>query len=195
MIIAAPPNGSNTHSYVKMKISAMKHLLSLIFVLSLFNAHAQQKESNFFLSPSLYVGAHNPSEKNTNGYGIHVGAQHVLSKNFFGTATLGYVYIKGEFVDFDGNTENHFALLPVLIGLRYNIKPFFASFEIGAAIRASANAKTRPALVPAIGASIKKFDFFVKLFGVPETSYGVPEQSYLQRGGYSYFQFGAAYHF
>ena len=159
-----------------------------------FSTQAQERKSNFFVSPAFYFAAHNPFESNTTGYGMHFGVEHYFSKNFSGTASIGYIYFKGDFVDFDGNTKNHFALVPLTIGVSYHVKSFFASFETGPAIKASDNTKTRLAFIPGVGVTMKKFDFGFKLFGVPETSYGIPEQSVLQRGGYSYFQLCAAYH-
>jgi hypothetical protein len=121
----------------------------------------------------------------TNGPGISIKGLHTFSKNFDGTASLGYNYFKGKVEYWDGKSDDHFALMPVLLGVRYRFAKVFLGFETGAVIKASDNAATLFAIVPSAGYSSSKFIGELRLLQVPGMP-SFPENSFLKRGGYNF---------
>ena len=175
----------------------MKSFCLVVLSVGLLNSFCTAQKRNVnSVGIGFYLPAHIPAyDKNSRGYGFTFAREHFFSKKFSGSLSLGYTYFHGQYEDWDGNTKNRFALVPLLIGARYYLHRFYGSFETGAAIKASSNTTTHIVFIPAVGFATSRIDFGFKLFGVPEISYGIPERSYLQKGGYSYFAISAAYRF
>jgi len=145
-------------------------------------------EGSMLLPLSIPVG-----ENNSTGYGIGFSGQHFFAKNWSFDVNAGYIYFSGEVTDWDGNKQDHFALIPISIGVRYYLKGFFGGVDAGLAIKGSSNTGTNMMFSPFIGYRIHRFQFEAKLLGIPQTFATYPEKTYLQKGGYSFFGFGLSY--
>lgn len=128
----------------------------------------------------------------TNGPGISLKDVYVFSDRFDGTVSLGYNYFKGEVKYWDGKTEDHFALMPLLLGTRYNFRKVFLGLEAGMVIKASKNAGTLFAIVPSFGYSTKKLSSELRLLQVPGMP-SFPENSFLKKGGYNFLGLRLSY--
>jgi len=121
----------------------------------------------------------------TNGPGISLKGVHALSDHFDGTLSVGYNYFKGKVKYWDGKSDDHFALMPLLLGTRYCFSKVFIGFEAGAVIKASDNAATLFAIAPSIGYQNNKFCSEIRFLQVPGMP-SFPENSFLKKGGYNF---------
>jgi hypothetical protein len=121
--------------------------------------------------------------------------EHFFNKKFSGCIGFGYSYFNGQYQNWEGDTAPHFALVPMLIERKYYIQQFYASLATGLAIKGSANTSTHITLIPALDVRLKDIDLSLRLFVVPAMGYGIPNRTYLQKGGYSYFVLNAGYTF
>ena len=130
---------------------------------------------------------------NAVGGGFHFREEHFFSQNFSASLTVGYIRFKGDIVYWDGSKDKTFSLIPVLLGGKYFIHKFYGGFEGGLAIKASSNVSTLPAVSPSVGILLNKLDISCKLLSVLQMP-SIPENTFLQRGGYSYIGVRIAYH-
>ncbi|MBO9682293.1 MAG: hypothetical protein J7502_06440 [Flavisolibacter sp.] len=121
----------------------------------------------------------------TSGPGISLKGVHAFSGHFAGTASAGYNYFKGKVEYWDGSSDDHFALVPLLLGARYNFGKMFLGLEVGSVIKASSNAATLFAIVPSVGCRKNKFSSELRLLQVPGMP-SFPENSILKKGGYNF---------
>lgn len=128
----------------------------------------------------------------TNGPGVSLKGIRAISQHFNGTVSLGYNYFKGDVKYWDGSWDNDFALVPLLLGVRYGLRKVFIGFEGGMVIKASSNASTIFAIAPSFGYRNKKFSSELRLLQVP----GMPsfsENSFLKKGGYGFLGLRLSY--
>src|SRR3954466_663969 len=183
---------------ISFKDASMKsYCLAAAAILILHSVSFSQEKKNFYSSGfGFYLPAHVPGDdKESKGYGLVISGEHFFNKQFSGSVSIGYTYFHGQYQNWEGDTAYHFALVPLLLEGRYYIQQFYASLASGLAIKASGNTSTHIAIVPAIGVTLKKFDVGLKLFAIPAMGYGIPERTYLQKGGYSYIVISGAYRF
>ena len=161
-------------------------ILLVILLSYTFKGHSQEGKNVISIGGELSFPAHAYQTNKAIGTGINFKVEHFLSDKFSGSISGGYSFFKGKIIYWDGKTDNDFALIPVLVGARYYFQKFYLNFEIGAAVRASKNVYTNLALAPSAGILLSKFDLALKLLGIPQTFNGIPESTFLQKGGYSY---------
>jgi hypothetical protein len=121
----------------------------------------------------------------TDGPGISLKGLHAFSDHFAGMASVGYNYFKGQVEYWDGSSDDHFALMPLLLGARYYFGKMFLGFETGGVIKASSNAATLFAIAPSVGYYKNKFSSELRLLQVPGMP-SFPENSFLKKGGYNF---------
>jgi hypothetical protein len=173
----------------------MKSIAMIVsFFLMTSQSVAAQKNQLYAEGSLLFPLSIPIGENNSTGYGIGLSAQHFFAKNWSFDMNAGYIYFSGEVTDWNGNQQNHFGLVPVSIGVRYYLKNFFGGLHAGFAVKGSNNTGTNLMFSPFVGYRVKKFQFEVKLLGIPQTFATYPEKTYLQKGGYSYVGFGIKYH-
>jgi hypothetical protein len=132
------------------------------------------------------VPAHQSIGSNhANGVGFSLKEEFFVSQKFSVTVSAGYSFFRGDLVYWDGSKDKNFALIPVMIGARCYFHKFFAAFEAGAAIKGSSNVNTLPAVCPSAGVLVNKFEISFRLMGILQVP-SIPENTFLQRGGYSY---------
>ena len=171
-------------------------VLLIFFVLGMLTSSSLDAQKNQVnVSGSVYFPLAIPGGEDSKGYGISLSRQHFFSEQWSFDLNTGYIYFSGEFVDWHGDKQNHFALIPVSIGARYYLHNFFAGLHTGFAIKASSNAGTNLLFSPFIGYRTNKFQFSAKLLGIPQTFATYPEKTFFQKGGYSYLGFGVDYRF
>jgi hypothetical protein len=169
------------------------HLIALFLVLSSFGSFGQQANR---ISAGVSFGLPIDASVGTNeakSYGFQRVGEHRFGHSASATAEIGYLHFSGRIINFDGTGENQFSMIPVLIGGRFYVKQFFAGIQLGAGIRASSNAYSHMVFAPGVGWSGKRLEAGVRLLAVPQ-NFGLPEQTLLQRGGYSYLNLHASWY-
>jgi len=169
----------------------MKKTILLVWSLMLCAFVSAQKKSEVMAGVEYNFHLKHVYDKN-NGPGISLKGVHTFSNHFDGTLSLGYNYFKGDVKYFDGKTEDHFALIPALVGIRYGFRKMFFGFEAGAAIKASSNSATLLAIVPSVGYRNNKFSTELRLLEVPGMP-SFPENSFLKKGGYNFLGLRLSY--
>jgi hypothetical protein len=128
----------------------------------------------------------------TNGPGVSLKGAHSFSNHFDGTVSLGYNYFKGQVKYWDGDSDDHFALMPFLLGSHYRFSKMFIGFEAGAVIKASNKAATLFAIAPSIGFRNNKLSSEIRFLQVPGMP-SFPENSFLKKGGYNFLAVRLSY--
>jgi hypothetical protein len=133
------------------------------------------------------------------GFGPQVSAEHFFGKRFSGTLSVAFNYYRGtiNYGDYGGNekSDKSFSLLPVLAGIRFYQHKFYLGSSAGLVFGTSYNTATNLALAPSLGFVNKHFDLSMQYVGIPQTFNGIPENTYLKKGGYSIVQLGIQYLF
>jgi hypothetical protein len=166
----------------------MKTAVTLVanFLLSSSITFSQTYKSSVAIEGGLSYPLNQPVQKNKAvGIAINVKAEQFFSKKFSGTLRIGYNYFKGDLVYWDGKMDKNFTLIPVLLGARYYIQKLYLGFETGAAFKGSKNVYTNIAVAPSFGYLCKRINIninILSILGFPS----IPENTFLQRGGYSY---------
>jgi hypothetical protein len=172
-------------------------LLSFMFVM-LSSMYAQNKNLKFSIGPEYSVPTFSGST--SSGVGGGISLEHFFNRKIAVTIEISYNYFKGNIADFyKHDTINGFSIMPVLIGGKYFFtNKFYVSGAAGLIIGWH-NAANHLGLSTGAGLLIpvsarSQIDLGVKLTGVP-TGYSFPENSFLNKGGYSFITFKAAYVF
>lgn len=170
--------------------AVMKCVMLCLISLSI---NAQAKKNLLYAGVEFAIPAHQPFQSNkANGYMVNLKGEHFFSSSFSGSVSAGLSYFKGKMVFWDGRTDNSFSLVPILVGGRFYYRKIYIGVETGPAIAASSHNSTHLAIAPSAGVVIGKFDAGIKFFAVPERG-GIPENNFLQKGGYSYIGLRAAF--
>ena len=158
----------------------------------------RSKKLKFSIGPEFSVPTF--SGITSSGVGGGISLEHFFNKKIAGTIDISYNYFKGNVFDFyKHDTLNGFSIMPVLAGGKYFFtNKFYISGAAGLIIGLH-NAGNHLALSSGTGWLIpvsanSKIDLGVKLTGVP-AGYSFPENSFLNRGGYSFLTFKIAYVF
>jgi hypothetical protein len=163
----------------------MRKTLLLVTILILcVTAFAQKKKNEVWAGIEYNVHLKHAFNE-TNGPGVSLKGVHAFSHHLDGMVNLGYNYFKGKVQYWDGNSDDHFALMPLLLGTRYRFRNMFLGFEAGTVIKASDNAATLFSIAPSIGYSNNKFNAELRLLQVPGMP-SFPENSFLKKGGYGF---------
>lgn len=176
-----------------------KILLSLFLIFSAtVIVHAQVHETKFSIGPEVAVPTY--AGITSNGIGGGVTLEYFLNKKVAVTGGISFNHFKGEvFNNFKHDTINGFSVMPVLFGAKYFIiHSFYVSGSAGVIVGLH-NAGNHLALSPGVGIEIPVssktgVDVGVKLIGIP-TGYSFSENSFLNKGGYSFLTCRLAYIF
>jgi hypothetical protein len=98
-------------------------LLSLALLLYTFIV-AQKNKNQIWTGVEYNVHLKHAFNK-ANGPGVNVKDIYSFCDRLDGTLSLGYNYFGGKVEYWDGKTEDHFALMPLLFGTRYNFSKLF----------------------------------------------------------------------
>lgn len=128
------------------------------------------------------------------GYVYSIRAERNINMTLAITGYAAINHYRGEMVFWDGQKDQAFTLMPLLVGLRKNFKPFYASLEIGPAFGLSSNVRGNLAVSPSIGKKIGCVDFSLRLFSMPING-GNLTQNFLKRGDYHYLGLSVGYFF
>ena len=165
----------------------------VIFLLYSVHAYSQSRKNLIAIGGEIGFPAHQPFQSNKAvGFGVNIKGEHFFSNRFSALASIGFASFNGKIVYWDGIGDKNFSLIPVLIGGRFYIKKFYLGFESGIAISASNNTNSLIALAPTMGLVHGNFAVTAKLFAIPQMP-SIPENTFLQKGGYSYLNFGLFY--
>ena len=157
--------------------------------------YSQPQKNLIAIGGEIGFPAHQPFQSNKAiGMGINIKGEHFFSNKFSSLASIGFSSFSGKIVYWDGAEDKDFSLIPILVGGRFHIKKFYLGLESGIAISASNNTNSLFAIAPSIGIVHGHFDLVAKLFAIPEMP-SIPENTFLQKGGYSYLNFGVNYNF
>lgn len=159
---------------------------------------AAQKRAIFSIGPELSISTYHAMP--SNGIGGSAGVQLHPNKKISFVADIGYNRFSGQVVNiFTKDTVNSFAIMPVLAGARYTFRDkFYFAVRAGYALGAH-NARGSLAFSPAAGWVVfgknkPLLDFGLRWIGLlPTPSY--PENTFLNKGGYSYLNLRIAYLF
>ncbi len=173
-------------------------VLILIVMLVVSNLKAQSKKTFFSIGPELSIPTF--SEISGSGIGGGISIEHFFSKRIDGNLTISLVHFSNNVFNFNkSDTLKGFSVLPVLPGLKYFItERLYAGGAAGMVIGIH-HAASHFALSPEIGllfpvSAKAKIDIGAKLIGVLKNT-SFPENIFLNRGGYSFVTFRAAYIF
>ena len=178
----------------------MKKTLSLLMIIffAIRDTHAQSHKVKFAIGPEVSV----PTYSGISSIGIGGGTylEYFLNKKLAVTGDISFNYFKGNIFDFFKNdTINGFSIMPVLAGGKYFFTDKFYAAASAGLIIGLRNAGNHLALSPGAGIVIpfsetSAIDIGVKLIGVPR-GYSFSENSFLNKGGYSFLTFRIAYVF
>lgn len=178
----------------------MKRILVsfLIIFSATITVHAQMHETKFSIGPEVAVPTY--AGITSNGIGGGVTLEYFLNKKIAFTGGISFNHFNGDvFNNFKHDTINGFSVMPVLLGAKYFIvHSLYVSGSAGVIVGLR-NAGNHLALSPGAGLEIpvsakSGIDVGVKLIGVP-TGYSFSENSFLNKGGYSFLTFRVAYLF
>ncbi len=178
----------------------MKKTLLFLLLTSalLINVSAQSQKVKFSIGPEVSLPTFSGITSSGSGGGISI--DHFFSKKLAGFIGISVNHFKGGVADiFKNDTINGFTVMPILAGAKYFFTDkFYASGSAGIIVGIR-NAGNHLALSPGAGILIpvsatSAFDLGVKLIGVP-TGYSFSENSFLNKGGYSFLTFRIAYVF
>ena len=170
--------------------------IKILFVALLFhsfNGYSQQQRKSISIGSQVDFPLRVFQSNKAIGSGINLKGEFFLSNRFSGTLSAGYSFFNGKLIYWDGTTDKNFALIPLLVGARYYFQKFYLNLEAGLAIKASDNVYTNLAFVPSAGILINRLDLAIRLFSVSQLGVSIPENTFLQKGGYSYLGFRVFY--
>jgi hypothetical protein len=162
--------------------------LIVILIFSSLHAHSQTRKNFLGIGGEFSYPVHAYQSNKAIGLGLNIKGEHFFSSKFSGLASIGYTSYHGKLVYWNGTEDEDFALSPVLIGGRFFIQRFYMELQAGVAISSSENVNTSFTIAPAIGFMYKKLDLAIRLFAIPAMP-SIPENTFLEKGGYSYLTF------
>jgi len=163
-------------------------LLPVILVSYSLNVHSQTRKNLIGIGGEFSYPGKAYRSNNAIGFGLNIKGEHFFSSKFSGLATIGYTSYQGKLVYWDGTEDEDFALWPVMFGARFFIKRFYMELQTGVAIKASENVRSTFKIAPAIGFMNKKLDLALRFFASPAMP-SIHEDTFLEKGGYSYLTF------
>jgi hypothetical protein len=167
-------------------------LLLLTFFCFACCAVAQNSRTRFSIGPEFSLPTYKEFPSNGVGGSIAVDfrSRHRVSANI----ETGYNYFKGTVInEFKHDTTRGFGFVPILAGVKLSLaNKYYASMRAGITLGSSVGFT----LSPAVGVMLPnrlspKIDLGIKLIGVPGMP-SIPENTFLDRGGFSYLSFRAA---
>lgn len=178
----------------------MREILGLIsfIIIAIGSIHAQKENLNFSIGPQYAVltfpGIKSPA------IGAGISLEHFLNRKTAETIDISYNYFKGNIINsFQHDTISGFSIMPVLAVCKYFLSDHvYISGGAGLVIGLH-NAGNHAALSPGIALLVpvslrSKIDIGVKLTGVP-SGFSFSENTFLNKGGYSFLAFRGAYAF
>lgn len=154
------------------------------------NLFAQNSRTRFSIGPEFSLPTYR--EFPSNGIGLSAAVEFRSRNRFSTTIDVGYNHFKGTVVNpFKLDTVRGFYFIPVLVGVKYSFgQKFYASMRAGASY--GKNSFIGFTLSPAAGVVLRqKLDLGIRLIGSISMP-SIPENNFLDRGGFSYLNFRAA---
>jgi hypothetical protein len=173
-------------------------LLLSVVITTVSSTSAQDQKIKFSAGPLLAIPTYNGIT--STGIGGGAGLHYFVSKKISGIIDVSFTYFKGDVLNnFTDDTVKGFTIMPVLAGAKYFITNLFYLSASTALVIGLHNAGNHLALSPGAGieipvSSTSGIDLGLKLIGVP-TGYSFSENSFLNKGGYSFLTFRIAYLF
>jgi len=178
----------------------MKKIVAIVFSLTVAVNFGKAQKNNvlFSVGPAILIPSY--SGINSNGFGVGASFEYVLTKKVSIASDIDINFFTSNIKNvFTHKVTNGFAIMPVLAGVKWGaVKNIYLSGKAGMAVGLK-NAGTNLTLSPGIGYlfNIKgkqKIDMGIRLIGVlPKAS--LPENTFLEKGGYSFLAFKLAYQF
>lgn len=178
----------------------MKKVIVLISIIIFLTNKgiAQNRKFSFSAGPAILIPTF--SEINSAGFGIGAGIEYNLSKKISIVSDIDLNIFNSKVKNiFTNEITDGFIIMPLLVGLKWiAFKNFYFTGKSGV-VAGLKNAGTNHSLSSGIGYLIPiggkpKFDIDLKLVGVlPQTS--IPENAFLEKGGYSFLSLKLAYRF
>ncbi len=160
--------------------------------------YAQNKKMKFSIGPQISLPTY--TGINSSGIGGGLSTEHSFNKKIGGFVDVSYNYFNGNVYDlFKHDTIKGFGIMPVFLGAKYFLtNRFYMSGAAGIVIGIN-NAGNHAALSPGAGlivpiSTTANMDVGVRLIAVP-TGFSFPENSFLNKGGYSFLSLRIAYQF
>ncbi len=169
-----------------------------IIVLSTSATRAQRHEIKLSAGPEISIPTY--SGISSGGIGGGISLDYFLTGKIALTGSISVNYFKGNVLNpFKNDTVSGFSLAPILVGGKYFFtEKFYAGGSAGLVVGLH-HAANHLALSPGAGmiipvSSTSGIDLGVRLTGVPR-GYSFSENSFINKGGYSFLTFRVAYVF
>lgn len=178
----------------------MKKVFSTLFVLTFTAGISMAQENKFVVSagPSLLIPTY--SEINSVGFGFGVGIDYRLNNKFSLASDIDVDVFDSKVKNlFTDEITDGFILMPVMIGVKWRpVNNLYFAGKVGA-VAGLKNASTNFALSPGLGYLVNingkpTLDVGLNLLGVPGMA-SIPENTFLDKGGYSFLSLKLAYRF
>ena len=178
----------------------MKKVLSTLFVLTFTAGISIAQENKLVVSAGPAVLIPTYSEINSVGFSFGVGIDYKLSNSLSIASNIDVDVFDSKVRNlFTDQITDGFILMPVLIGVKWKpVNNLYFAGKVGA-VAGLKNASTNFALSPGLGYLVningkQKLDVGLNLVGVPGMA-SIPENTFLDKGGYSFLSLKLAYRF
>jgi len=151
-----------------------------------------QRKVRLTIGPEFSLPAY--KEFPSNGIGGSIAVEFRSKNRFSATIETGYNHFWGSYVNvWKHDTTRGFSFVPILAGARYSAgEKFYASMRAGLTLGTTVGFTLSPAAgVVLPNRRNPKIDLGVRLIGVVGMP-SIPENSFLDRGGFSYLNFRIA---
>ena len=170
----------------------MKKITLLLAAVLFTSVLAAQRRVQFSVGAEFSIPVHSVFDRSP-GLGLSVGMDARPEKKWAFVAELGYNYFAGPIIKTNPPIKTSFGMMPAVAGVRIKSpKGFYGAVRGGLGIRIGFGGGTLPVFSPAAGWEWRNknkkpvLDLgarWIRVVGMP--SY--PENSVLEKGGYSYF--------
>lgn len=178
----------------------MKKIVTTGFILILVTSIGMAQKNRLVVSagPAILIPTY--SEINSAGFGFGAGVEYKLNKKIAIASDIDINIFNSKVKNiFTNKITDGFIIMPVLVGVKWNaFNNFYFTGKAGL-VAGLKNAGTNFSLSPGLGYLVningkQKLDVGLKLVGVLPMS-SIPENTFLEKGGYSFLSLKLAYRF
>lgn len=178
----------------------MKKIITSVFILIFVSSIAVAQKNKLVVSagPVLLIPTY--SEINSAGFGFGADVEYKLNKKIAIASDIDINIFNSNVKNiFTNKITNGFIIMPLLVGVKWTaFKNFYFTGKTGV-VAGLKNAGTNFSFSPGLGYLIningkQKLDVGLKLVGVLPMS-SIPENTFLEKGGYSFLSLKLAYRF
>jgi hypothetical protein len=180
--------GFKSHALCSFPVIEEKNMKTILLFTAIslnLPALTQIRKNTLNLGATISTPFKSHEINKTTGYGIYLRGEHSLSRNLSVTARAGYTFYKGDINYFDNTHHKNFALMPLLLGTSLTIKKIYFGIELGTVLPVNMAVNSHFAFSPGAGFRFNRLAIGLDLLIVPEVP-SLPENSFLQKGGFSY---------